>query len=544
MRKYYVIAVSAAVGLLAGFFLQPLISEDNIYNQLRKFQEIFNTASRNYVEEVDTHKLIEAAIKGMLNELDPHSVYISADDMKRVDEDMEGSFEGIGIEFDIINDTITVVSPIPGGPSETLGIMSGDKIINIDNKNSIGIDRGEVPKRLKGPQGTKVVVEIKRGRSPELLRFDITRDKIPLNSLETAFMFDDSKVGLIRISKFSATTFDEFAAAIRDLKSQGMQKLILDLRGNPGGYMNQAVMMADEFIPGGSIIVYTKGRRDEFDEVYTSTKTGQLENTPVIVLIDAGSASASEIVSGAIQDLDRGLILGTTSFGKGLVQRQYKAGDGSAYRITISKYYTPSGRCIQRPYEDKEQYRHLVGRLELEEGANIEHALEKFKKEGKDSKDGVNFDSIPMFKTRNGRTVLGGGGITPDYIVKYDTITNFSANIRNKNLFFYYINSYMDSRAEALRAKYKSNYKDFLRNFKIDADFVADFRKYVENKDVKWDDEQFKIDETYIKNALKANIARVIWDRTKMFEIIFSDDKMITTALGLFPEAERIAQFK
>lgn len=544
MRKYYIIAVSAVFGLLVGFFLQPLISEDNIYNQLRKFQEIFHTASRNYVEEVDTHKLIEAAIKGMLNELDPHSVYIAAEDMKRVDEDMEGSFDGIGIEFDIINDTITVVSPIPGGPSEMLGIMSGDKIVKIDDKNSVGIDRNEVPKRLKGPRGTKVIVHVKRGRDTELIRFDITRDKIPLNSLETAFMFDNSNIGLIRISKFSATTYEEFSSAARDLKAQGMKRLILDLRGNPGGYMNQAVMMADEFIPGGNIIVYTKGRRDEFDEVYTSTKTGQLENTPVIVLIDAGSASASEIVSGAIQDLDRGLVVGTTSFGKGLVQRQYKTGDGSAYRITISKYYTPSGRCIQRPYEDKEQYRHLFGRLELEEGSNIEHALEKIRKEGKDAKDGIDLDSISLYKTRKGRNVLGGGGITPDYVVKYDTITSFSANIRNKNLFFYYINGYMDAHAEALRKKYRNNYKDFLRSYIIDDKMIADFRKYIEEKDVKWNDEQYETDKKYIANIMKANIARVIWDRSKMFEIIFLDDKIINTALNLFPEAEKIAESK
>jgi carboxyl-terminal processing protease len=382
-KKVFFGTALVLAGILISVIINPLISKDNIYDQIEKFQYILSTSVKNYVEEVDTQKLTEAAIKGMLDELDPHSVYIDAEKMKEVREDFSGSFDGIGVQFDIINDTITVISPIAGGPSEELGIQAGDKIVTIDGEDAVGIKRSEVPKKLKGPKGTTVTVDIVRIGMKKPLHFEIIRDKIPLYTVDASFLVDQTDVGVIVINRFAQNTHAEFLEALRDLKSKGMKKLILDLRGNPGGFLSQAFYLSDEFLAANDTIVYTKGRRTEFNEAFISSARGNFQEGPLIVLINHGSASASEIVSGSIQDLDRGLVVGVTSFGKGLVQRQFETGDGSAFRLTISRYYTPSGRSIQRPYDDEKAYRSLVGRLELEEGSNIEHALEKIKTEMK-----------------------------------------------------------------------------------------------------------------------------------------------------------------
>ncbi|MCX6155147.1 MAG: S41 family peptidase [Candidatus Kapabacteria bacterium] len=568
MKKNLTLILTIFLGIMIGFFLQPVISGDSIYNQVKKLDLVLNTAFKNYVEEVDTQKMVEAAIRGMLNELDPHSVFIPAEDMKRVNEDFQGSFEGIGVEFDILNDTITIVSPIPGGPSESLGILSGDKIVKIDGEDAIGITRDVVPKKLKGPIGTKVAVDIKRQSEKELIHFVITRDKIPLNSVQASFIVGNTDIGLIRVEKFSATTHDEIVSALRDLRAQGMKKLILDLRGNPGGYLNQAYMMADEFLSGGDTVVFTHGRKSGFEESYVSTNGGLFEKSPLIVLVDGGSASASEIVSGAMQDLDRGLIVGVTSYGKGLVQRQYDVGDGSSFRITVSKYYTPSGRCIQRPYKDKDRYHELVGRIDLEEGANVEHALSKVtgelekegkivtvstdkiiikNKEDKSDKHGkklATIDTLSIYHTKKGRMVLAGGGITPDYIIRYDTITKLSRDLRNKNLFFEFESEYLGSNGKNLKAKYKENFKDFLINWNPSTEMMSEFKNFAVKKGVEWNKENFDTDYKYICSSLKANIARAIWDRNKFLQILFTDDIMVNKALNLFPEAEKIANLK
>jgi carboxyl-terminal processing protease len=551
MKKYLIITGAIIIGVLIGFFIQPLVSGDSIFDQVRKFDYVLNTAAKNYVEEVDTQKLTEAAIKAALNELDVHSVYIPAEEMKRVNEDFQGSFEGIGIEFDIINDTITIVTPIAGGPSEMLGLMSGDKIIKIDDENAVGLSRTEVPKKLKGPKGTKVKVEIVRPSQKETLKFTITRDRIPINTVDAAYLIDNTDIGVIVVNRFAATTNDEMVEALNNLSAQGMKKLILDLRGNPGGFLNQAVLMADEFLNKGDTIVYTIGRKNKFDESYISTGGSKYKNLPLIVLINAGSASASEIVSGAIQDLDRGLIVGETSYGKGLVQRQYEIGDGSAFRLTISKYYTPSGRSIQRPYKDKDKYRHLVGRLELEEGSYLENAKEKIiqqvneiNNKAKNDEEKIDINNLPIYKTRRGRVVFGGGGITPDYIIKQDTITNFSAEIRRKNLFFEFATSIMQSQGNSLKSKYSSDFSSFLKNYQISESMIEDFKKLAASKEIEWNDESYKIDEEFIKISIKSAIARMIWDRNKFIEVFYTIDPQIKKAIELFPEAIKIARLK
>lgn len=552
-KKHFFNIGLVALGLILGLLIQPVISSDNIYDQIKRLQEVLSTVVKNYVDPVDTQRISEAAIKGMLNELDPHSVYITADEMKQVDEDFQGSFEGIGVQFDIINDTIIVISPIAGGPSEAVGIQSGDKIIKIDSENAVGMSRDSVPKKLRGAKGTKVTVDIKRGNSSELLHFDIIRDKIPLYTVDASFIIDSTDIGVIVVNRFAATTHEEIYDASQKLAQKGMKKLILDLRGNPGGFLNQAVMMADEFLPGGDTIVYTKGRRPEFDELYTSTNGGILENIPLIVLVNAGSASASEIVSGAIQDLDRGLIVGETSFGKGLVQRQYPLSDGSAFRLTIARYYTPSGRSIQRPYKDKAEYRSLVGRIELKEGSNIENALELVKKEiaeenAKKIKDGkkneiINIDSIPIYYTRSGRVVLGGGGIIPDYIVKSDTLTDLTVDLRRNRIYFEFFDQYLNNGKE-IKEKYGDNFLSFLRTWHPNQKMINDFKNFAEDRKVKWNDSLFSIDKQFIETELKGTIARSLWDRNAYVQTYYQNDKQLNTAKKLFNEAIKIAEKK
>lgn len=550
MKRLFIVFLAVIFGLIAGVYFSPLISTDNIYQQIKKIDKVLNIAVKNYLEPVDTQKLTEAAIKGLLDELDVHSVYIPAEELKRVNEDFQGSFEGIGVEFDIINDTIVIVSPIPGGPSEALGIRSGDKIVKIDGESAIGLSRSDVPKKLKGPKGTVVEVDIKREGVKDLLHFRIVRDKIPLNTIDAAFLVDGTDIGVIVVNRFAATTHDELVDALQKLTSMGMKKLVLDLRGNPGGYLNQAFLMAEEFIPAGDTIVYTKGRLPEFNEVYISSGGSKYAKLPLIILINAGSASASEIVSGAIQDLDRGLIVGETSFGKGLVQRQYDLGDGSAFRLTIAKYYTPSGRCIQRPYKDKDKYRHLVGRLELEEGSYIYDAYNKIVSQVnrindtlKNPKDKIPIDSLPIYYTRSKRVVFGGGGITPDYIIKQDTITRMTANIRSQNLFFEFIDKSLRKEVDLIRKNYK-DFKEYKKSYVISDELISQFRKFVESKDIKIDDKDWNTDKSYIAMYLKAQIARIVWGRSQFLEVIFDTDSQFKRALELFPEAIKIAKLK
>jgi len=547
MKRFFITLQLILIGVAIGLFVQPLISNDNIYEQFKKFQFVFNTMAKNYVDEVDINKAMEAAIEGMLQDLDPHSAYISREEMKKVNEDFKGHYDGIGVEFDIINDTITIIAPLNGGPSEQLGIVAGDKIVQIDGKDAIGTSREEVPKKLKGPKGTIVEVDIKREGESELKHFTIKRDKIPNNSMGSYYMIDKSTIGYISLTRFAETTYDEMMGAAKDLKKQGMTKLILDLRGNPGGYLTQAFRIADEFLPTGNLIVYTKGRKPEFDETYYSTAGGELEDIPVIVMINQGSASASEIVSGALQDLDRGVIVGTTSYGKGLVQRQYEVEDGSSFRLTISRYYTPSGRSIQRPYKDKEQYRSLVGRLELEEGSNFEHALEKIKKDekAKDSKDKskINFDSIPIFKSKAGRPLLGGGGITPDFVVKNDTsrLTKMIAKMiakMNFSIFNEIASEFLlSSEGIEFKEKYKGNYTGYLRNYTLPTSIYKSFRSILESKKIDWVEEDFEKDKDFVDVWIKSTIARIVWDRNKSDQIRSQLDRQLKKAVIVFDEA-------
>ena len=527
-RKYLIpiFLMLISIGVLIGMKVNTAASGDDIFENVKKFNDALTLVQKNYVEDVNTDKLTEAAIRGMLAELDPHSVYINADQLKRVNEDFQGSFEGIGVEFDIVNDTITIVTPISGGPSEALGIQAGDKIVKIDGVSAIKMTREDVPKKLRGAKGTKVKVSIYRAGMPNLLEFEITRDKIPLYSVDASFMVNN-EVGYVRVTRFSATTYDEFAKALAELKSGGMKKLVLDLRNNPGGYLDQAFKMASMFIDKGKKIVYTKSRIPAYNDEYVS-EGGDYSDIPLIVMVNDGSASASEIVAGAIQDWDRGLIVGENTFGKGLVQRQYDLLDGSAIRVTTSRYYTPSGRLIQKPY-DGATYKKMLN--DEQEGDNLNHQ--------QDSKD----TTRPQYKTMGGRTVFGGGGITPDFIVKMDTLTDYSVQLRRINLFLEYTNQYFDVNKDKLKSSY-SDYIKFRDNFEVTESMLSDFQALASSKGIAFNYEQWEWDKDFIQTTIKSILARDIWGNNGSMAVFLATDKQFERAMQLFPEAEKLAHLK
>ncbi|MGE5400893.1 MAG: S41 family peptidase [Ignavibacteriales bacterium] len=522
-----VAVIVLTIGIILGIEIQKVISSDNLRESLRKFDDVLTFTDKYYVEKVDTQKLIESAINGMLDSLDPHSVYIPAKQMENVEEQFRGNFEGIGIEFQVVNDTLTVVSPITGGPSEALGIMAGDRIVKIDNKSCIGITTEQVRSKLRGEAGSKVTISISRPGVKGINDYIIVRDKIPLYSVDSHFMYDD-ETGYISLSRFSETSTQEMLQALDDLQKKGMKRLIFDLRNNPGGYLNQAFQIADLFVDGDKMIVYTRGRKSEFNEEYHASKPYPYEKLPLIVLVNSGSASASEIVSGAIQDWDRGLIVGETTFGKGLVQRQFMLPDNSALRLTISKYYTPSGRLIQRSYKDKKAYFANMHSKTENDGLNIEHMAEK------DS-------SKPVYKTKGGRIVYGGGGITPDYIVNSEKLQSYSVALRRANLFYLYVLSYMDRNGEQIKNKYYKDFKSFKNNFRFTDKDLNDFIKFSADKKVPFVKDEYEKDKDYIRVQLKAYIARDLWKNDGWYQILLSIDNQFNKAQKEFSEAEKLA---
>ena len=486
-----------------------------------KIEEILRLINKDYVDEPDKKRITDAAITAMLKELDPHSVYIPVSEVKAANEGLEGNFEGIGVEFNILNDTIIVVSPISGGPSEQLGIRSGDKIIKIDGKKvaGVGFKNEDVFKNLRGKKGTQVKVSIYRSGEAQLIDFVITRDKIPIYSIDASYMAEPG-IGYIKINRFSGTTMDEFRSAMTKLRGQGMKDLILDLRGNPGGYLNAAKDLADEFLSRGKMIVYTEGRSFPRQE-YKSTAMGSFEQGKLAVLIDEGSASASEIVSGALQDCDRAIVIGRRSFGKGLVQEPYTLQDGSQVRLTIARYYTPSGRNIQRSY--KKGYEDY--------SEDQERRIEKGELFNKDS---IKLDTSKVYHTIAGRTVYGGGGIMPDIFIPLDTTesSSYLNRLANKGAFNEFVLSYTDKHRTALNA-YKS-FEDFNKHFEVTADMMKDFTEYGEKKGVKKDAKGYNRSADYIKVELKALFARELFHNDGFYEVLNRKNSAYLKALQVF----------
>lgn len=499
--------------IILSFFFSFLVLTAFAQNRGSATTEKFNTLlyyiEQMYVDSVDSESLVESAIVNMLQELDPHSVYISKEDLAAANEPLNGNFEGIGIQFNILKDTIFVVSPISGGPSEKLGIQAGDKIVSVDGENvaGIGITNNDVMRLLKGPKGTKVNVGIKRQGVKRELAFNIERDKIPIYSVDAHFMVDES-IGYVKVNRFARTTMQELRDALADLKSQGMGSLILDLQGNGGGLLNTAIEMADEFISDNRLLVYTEGRSFPKDETY-SRRQGMFEKGRLVVLIDEGSASASEIVSGAVQDWDRGLIVGRRSFGKGLVQRPVQLPDGSAVRLTVQKYYTPSGRCIQKPYEDGvEAYkREKYERYETGELLSLE-----------------NFDlpdSLRFTTNVKKRVVYGGGGILPDIFVPLDTTnaSEYFSDMIRKGIMNQFALTYVDVNRDAL-TKTWIDPAAFVSDFTIDPSLERELIGYASKEGVEFVKEDWDLSESAIRIRLKALIGRNLFDYNVFYQVI------------------------
>ena len=477
-----------------------------------KLESLLYHIDRMYVDEVNKQELVDAAIVRILEELDPHSIYIPKEDLEEVNEPLKGNFEGVGIQFNIIRDTIYVVDAIPGGPSERLGIRAGDRILTIDTENAagVGFKNSDVMKRLRGKKGTKVTVTMGRRGEPAPLEFVITRDKIPIFSVDAGYMATPT-VGYIKVSRFSATTMKEFREKMDELKAMGMQDLILDLQGNGGGYLRTAIDMADEFLGEKKLVVYTEGRTSPREDTY-ATKEGRFEKGKLVVLVDEGSASASEIVSGAIQDWDRGVIVGRRSFGKGLVQRPVMLPDGSAVRLTVSRYYTPSGRCIQKSYD------HGVEAYRMEKGTRLANGELT-------SADSIHPQDTVKFYTMNKRVVFGGGGIMPDVFVPIDTSQSsaYFGQLVRKGVLNTFALNYVDEHRDELLKRY-SSVEHFRNAFVVGDVMVSALEAYAMKEGIEPDPEGMERSGGLINIRLKALVARDLWNTAAYWQVINAEN--------------------
>jgi carboxyl-terminal processing protease len=518
MQRYIIVIILIA---------QSLVGFSQSYNKLnpdetvKKISTLLYLINNYYVDTLNMSKVTEDAIQVTLKELDPHSAYISSKDVKKANEGLEGSFEGVGLTFQIFKDTILVISPIPGGPSDKVGIMAGDKIITVDGEDAYGksINNKWVMDHLRGKKDSKVVVGIHRRGNGELIEFEIIRDKIPINSLDAAFMLDKT-TGYIKLNRFAKQSLDEFSKAVDDLKSQGMKDLVFDLRGNTGGYLGTALSITDEFLSDGKLVVYTDGVNQPRQEL-KSTSKGDFEEGKLVVLINEGSASASEIVSGAVQDWDRGVIVGRRSFGKGLVQRPFPLPDGSIVRLTVARYYTPSGRCIQKPYENgsEEYYKDFYNRMKQGE---VYHA------------DSIRFPESLKYQTKSGRTVYGGGGVMSDIFIPLDSAryNDMYSSLVRKGVMNTYVNNYLDKN----RINIKNSFPTFMEYnegfFLTESDFVT-FISDASDKDIEITEESIAFNKNFIELQLKALMARNIYEVGDYFEVIFPKDAEIQMAIQI-----------
>ena len=499
---------------------------------LRKLIQSTVMINTMYVDTVNLDRQVEDAITGMLSKLDPHSTYTNAEDTKKMNEPLQGNFDGIGVQFNMLEDTLVVIQPVANGPSEKVGIVAGDRIVSVNDTAIAGVkmSREKIMSRLRGPRGTVVRLGIMRRGIADVLSFTVTRDRIPVKSVDAAYMIKPG-IGLIRFSNFAATTHDEVVDAVKRLKAQGMESLIIDLQGNGGGYLGAAAEIVSEFIDKGKMIVYTRGRDGRDMGEYKSTGGGLFTKGKLAVLVDENSASASEILSGAIQDHDRGTIIGRRTFGKGLVQRPIMLDDGSMIRLTMARYYTPSGRCIQKPYEkgDAKSYAHDV--------------IDRYNRGELTNADSIHFPDSLRYKTlKEGRTVYGGGGIMPDIFVPLDT-TRFTRLYRELSARSY-INSaslqFMDAHREELKAKY-SSFADFNGGFSVPQEVLDKVLADAAEKDklTPRDDDELQRTQQNMRMFLKGLIARDLWELNEYFQVIYEEDPVVLKAVELLQNKKK-----
>ena len=516
------LALAIAFGVLMGIVISRSNNAGNTFinkgGDMNLVDKVFYLLENEYVDTVNIEKLQVEAVNTVIDKMDPHSEYFEPEVLEEVNEDLQGSFEGIGVTFRIEKDTVTIISTIKGGPSEKTGIRAGDRLVYVNDSlvAGVGINNNKVMKLLKGPRGTKVDVKMFRRGVDGLLDFTITRDVIPTYSVDVAYMLD-ATTGYIKLQKFNATTHREFVNAVKKLQKQGMKELVFDLRDNGGGYLSEAVEIADEFLPKGSLIVYTQGEHRDRQYIF-ARRHGMLEDTPVKVLIDEGSASASEIVAGALQDNDRGTIIGRRSFGKGLVQEQFDLGDGAGLRLTVARYYTPTGRCIQKPYDgDREKY--------------IYEAFDRYASGEMFSADSIHFADSLRYITPGGKTVYGGGGIMPDIYVplKQDSTEYFFNKIVNASIVFQYAFDYSDAhRDEILKF---GDERSFDKDFRFTDKMWNDILKEAKDKNITGTDEQKEVAKTKTQQLFKAYVARNIFGDEAFYPLYEPMDEMLKECL-------------
>jgi carboxyl-terminal processing protease len=509
--------------------LNPIVltGQESVQKNQMKFGRLLRLVDGYYVDSANVDELTEKAIIHLLSELDPHSVYISKEEVDKMNEPLQGNFEGIGISFNIFKDTLLVTSIIPGGPSEKVGLRAGDRIVEVDGKNiaGTGIKNSDVMEMLRGDKGTTVEITVLRRNLNELLDFTIIRDKIPIFSLDASYMLND-ETGYIKLNKFSATTTEEFTNAMMELKKQNLQNLILDLRGNGGGYLKTAIEISDQFLDNNKLIVYTDGTNERRRD-YKATSNGIFKEGNLVVLVDESSASASEIVSGAVQDWDRGLIIGRRSFGKGLVQKPYFLTDGSLVRLTTAHYYTPSGRNIQKPYENgvEEYNRDYLDRLS---------SGQLF------SADSIQLVDSLKFKTLvNGRNVYAGGGVMPDIFIPMDTSSyyRYYNRLRRTNVVYNYVLDYVDQHRTELKNQYPE-FETFKNNFEVAQEMIDSIISEGEKEGIEEDEESLTFTLPTMKKEIKALIARDIFSINDYYKIIYQDDEAILKALEVIENKE------
>lgn len=521
--------------LLAALLTFPVWAQnknalDSYEASIKKLYMAHLAISSLYVDSVNTNKLTEDAIIGMLKELDPHSAYSNAKDTKSMNEPLQGNFEGIGVQYNMLEDTLFVIQPVSKGPSEKAGILAGDRIISVNDTAIAGVkmSREEIMRRLKGPKGSVVRLGVVRNGVDEVLYFDVKRDKIPMNSVDAAYMVTP-QTGLIRVSSFGAKTHEELEAALKKLKEKGMKNLILDLQQNGGGYLGAAINIANEFLDRNDLIVYTKGRRAPYTE-YKAKGDGNFKDGNIAVLVDEYTASAAEIVTGAIQDHDRGVVIGRRTFGKGLVQRPIDLPDGSSLRLTIARYYTPAGRCIQKPYEKGDLNSYNMDVINRYNRGELIHA------------DSIHFPDSLKYKTlKKGRIVYGGGGIMPDYFIPLDTTkyTKYHRELVAKGVITNTTLKFSDRYRKKLKSAYK-NFNSFLKNYQVDDQELDILKEEAEKKKIKpKDEEEWNNTLPQLKLQLKALLARDLWDMSEYFEVMYQNNEAVKKAVELLEQPQK-----
>ena len=547
--KRTLIILLVVVSFIMGVEVESQLFSRDTTTALQRIEDVFLLINGRYVEKTDPDQIAQYAIDGMLRELDPHSLYFDAESLAGENESFDAAFEGIGISFELLPgkdgaDTLSVLNVIPGGPSEEVGLMTGDRIMVVDGTSTVGFSEDDVRQHLKGPRGTQVHLTVQRPGVGEPLEFDIVREKIPIYTLDASYMMDNG-TGYIRLNRFARTTYTEFLASLRTLKTKGMERLVLDLRGNRGGYMQMAVRVAGEFLKEGQLVVSQSGFTEDSKEAFYAGGGGLWEDGPVIVLVDGASASASEIVAGALQDHDRGLIVGQRTFGKGLVQKQYVLRDGGALRLTVARYFTPSGRLIQTEYEDGDRSDYYASKAALKKSDGT-HTAEELLSDVPDSL---------RYRTDSGRLVIAGGGIIPDYIIPADSLSPMIRSVLGRNLEDRFIRSWVDIHGAELRDRWGPGAEAFINGYSVDADMLDAFRSFSADKgvvigedlsadeeDLVFSDADLRAEQDLLSALLKGRLATRLYDRSAWYPVWRHVDHVLVESQKLWDPAGKLAE--